>query len=55
MRQALVVSEVAAWWAALERAAEAEAFFSAVLGFIAAGAVTMLGALTVAMTVAPDT
>ena len=30
-------SEVAAWWAALERAAEAETFFSAVLGFIAAG------------------
>jgi ubiquinone/menaquinone biosynthesis C-methylase UbiE len=30
-------SEAAAWWAALERAAEAETFFSAVLGFIAAG------------------
>jgi ubiquinone/menaquinone biosynthesis C-methylase UbiE len=30
-------SEVAAWWAALERAAEAGTFFSAVLGFIAAG------------------
>jgi len=30
-------SDVAAWWAALERAAEAETFFSAVLGFIAAG------------------
>jgi len=30
-------SEVAAWWAALERAAEAETFFSAVLGFIVAG------------------
>jgi ubiquinone/menaquinone biosynthesis C-methylase UbiE len=30
-------SEVAAWWAALEQAAEAETFFSAVLGFIAAG------------------
>jgi ubiquinone/menaquinone biosynthesis C-methylase UbiE len=30
-------SEVAAWWADLERAAEAETFFSAVLGFIAAG------------------
>jgi ubiquinone/menaquinone biosynthesis C-methylase UbiE len=30
-------SEVAAWWAGLERAAEAETFFSAVLGFIAAG------------------
>jgi len=30
-------SEAAAWWAALERAAEAETFLSAVLGFIAAG------------------
>ena len=30
-------SEVAAWWADLERAAEAETFFSAVLGFIVAG------------------
>jgi ubiquinone/menaquinone biosynthesis C-methylase UbiE len=30
-------SEVTAWWAVLERAAEAETFFSAVLGFIAAG------------------
>jgi ubiquinone/menaquinone biosynthesis C-methylase UbiE len=30
-------SEVAAWWASLERAAEAETFFWAVLGFIAAG------------------
>jgi ubiquinone/menaquinone biosynthesis C-methylase UbiE len=30
-------SEVAAWWAGVERAAEAETFFSAVLGFIAAG------------------
>src|SRR6516225_1928657 len=30
-------SEAAAWWAALERAAEAETFFSAVLGFIATG------------------
>ena len=30
-------SEVAAWWAALEQAAEAETFFSAVLGFIATG------------------
>jgi ubiquinone/menaquinone biosynthesis C-methylase UbiE len=30
-------SEVAAWWAGLERAAEADTFFSAVLGFIAAG------------------
>jgi ubiquinone/menaquinone biosynthesis C-methylase UbiE len=38
-RQAGQVSagEVAAWWAALERAAEAETFFCAVLGFIAAG------------------
>jgi ubiquinone/menaquinone biosynthesis C-methylase UbiE len=30
-------SEAAAWWAALERAAEAGTFFSAVLGFIAVG------------------
>lgn len=30
-------SEAAAWWSGLERAAEAETFFSAVLGFIAAG------------------
>jgi hypothetical protein len=30
-------SEAAAWWAPLEQAAEAETFFSAVLGFIAAG------------------
>ena len=30
-------SEAAAWWAALEQAAEAETFFSAVLGFVAAG------------------
>lgn len=30
-------SEAAAWWSGLERAAEAEMFFSAVLGFIAAG------------------
>jgi ubiquinone/menaquinone biosynthesis C-methylase UbiE len=30
-------SEAAAWWAALEPAAEAGTFFSAVLGFIAAG------------------
>ena len=30
-------TEAAAWWTALERAAEAETFFSAVLGFIAAG------------------
>lgn len=29
--------EVSAWWASLEQAAEAETFFSAVLGFIAAG------------------
>ena len=30
-------SEVAVWWAALEQAAEAGMFFSAVLGFIAVG------------------
>ena len=30
-------SEAAAWWAGLKRAADAETFFSAVLGFIAAG------------------
>jgi ubiquinone/menaquinone biosynthesis C-methylase UbiE len=30
-------SDTATWWAALERAAEAETFFSAVLGFIVAG------------------
>jgi len=30
-------SQAAAWWAALERAAEAETFFSAVLEFITAG------------------
>jgi ubiquinone/menaquinone biosynthesis C-methylase UbiE len=30
-------SEAAAWWAALAQAAEADTFFSAVLGFIAAG------------------
>jgi ubiquinone/menaquinone biosynthesis C-methylase UbiE len=30
-------SEVAAWWTALEQAAEAETFLSAVLGFIVAG------------------
>lgn len=30
-------SDAAAWWAALERAAEAGTFFSAVLGFIATG------------------
>ncbi len=29
--------EVAGWWAVLERAAEAETFFAASLGFIAAG------------------
>ena len=29
--------EVAAWWAALTQAAEAETFFTVVLGFIAAG------------------
>ncbi len=33
----ITAEEVAAWWAALTRAAEAETFFSAVLGFIAAG------------------
>lgn len=33
----LSASEAAAWWAGLKRAAEAERFFSAVLGFIAAG------------------
>jgi ubiquinone/menaquinone biosynthesis C-methylase UbiE len=33
----VTAEEVAAWWAALTRAAEAETFFSAVLGFIAAG------------------
>jgi ubiquinone/menaquinone biosynthesis C-methylase UbiE len=33
----VTADEVAAWWAALTRAAEAETFFSAVLGFIAAG------------------
>jgi ubiquinone/menaquinone biosynthesis C-methylase UbiE len=33
----VTADEVAAWWGALTRAAEAEAFFSAVLGFIAAG------------------
>jgi ubiquinone/menaquinone biosynthesis C-methylase UbiE len=31
-------NEVAAWWAGLQQAAEAETFFCAVLGFIAAGA-----------------
>ena len=33
----LSASEAAAWWASLERTAEAQTFFSAVLGFIAAG------------------
>ena len=33
----VTASEVTAWWATLEQAAEAETFFSAVLGFIAAG------------------
>lgn len=33
----LSASEAAAWWAGLERAGEAETFFSAVMGFIAAG------------------
>jgi ubiquinone/menaquinone biosynthesis C-methylase UbiE len=33
----VTAEEVATWWAALRRAAEAETFFSAVLGFIAAG------------------
>jgi ubiquinone/menaquinone biosynthesis C-methylase UbiE len=33
----LSAREAAAWWAGLERAGEAETFFSAVLGFIAAG------------------
>jgi ubiquinone/menaquinone biosynthesis C-methylase UbiE len=33
----VTADEVAAWWGALTRAAEAETFFSAVLGFIAAG------------------
>ena len=33
----VTAGEVAAWWATLTRAAEAEAFFSAVLGFIVAG------------------
>jgi len=36
----LSAREAAAWWAGLERAAEAETFFSAVLGFIAAGRTT---------------
>jgi ubiquinone/menaquinone biosynthesis C-methylase UbiE len=33
----LSASEAAAWWTGLERAGEAETFFSAVIGFIAAG------------------
>ncbi|HKS43902.1 MAG TPA: methyltransferase domain-containing protein, partial [Amycolatopsis sp.] len=33
----LSASEAAAWWAGLEQAGEAETFFSAVMGFIAAG------------------
>jgi hypothetical protein len=33
----ITADEVAAWWAALTRAAERETFFSAVLGFIVAG------------------
>lgn len=33
----VAADEVAAWWAALTQAAQAETFFSAVLGFIAAG------------------
>jgi hypothetical protein len=33
----VTAEEVAAWWAALERAGETEMFFTAVLGFIAAG------------------
>ena len=33
----VTASEVAAWWAALEQAAEADTFFSASLGFIASG------------------
>jgi hypothetical protein len=33
----LSAQEAAAWWAGLERAGETETFFSAVLGFIAAG------------------
>jgi ubiquinone/menaquinone biosynthesis C-methylase UbiE len=33
----VTADEVAAWWGAMTRAAEAETFFSAVLGFIAAG------------------
>jgi len=33
----LTAEEVAAWWDALERAAQAETFFVANLGFIAVG------------------
>jgi ubiquinone/menaquinone biosynthesis C-methylase UbiE len=33
----VTAEEVAAWWAALERAGETETFFTAVLGFIAVG------------------
>lgn len=33
----ITAEEVAAWWGALTQAAEAETFFTAVLGFIAAG------------------
>ena len=33
----VAADEVAAWWAVLTRAAEAETFFSVVLGFIVAG------------------
>ena len=33
----ITASEVAAWWAALEEAAESEMFFSANLGFIVTG------------------
>jgi ubiquinone/menaquinone biosynthesis C-methylase UbiE len=33
----VTAEEVAAWWAALERAGETEMFFTAVLGFIAVG------------------
>jgi hypothetical protein len=33
----ITASDVAAWWAAMERAAEAQTFFAANLGFIVAG------------------
>jgi ubiquinone/menaquinone biosynthesis C-methylase UbiE len=33
----VTVSDATAWWAALERSAQAETFFSAVLGFVVAG------------------